>query len=145
MTPSAPGRDGADDGDDEDGSEVFYDTHEETTASTDGWDVELDVVLPPGDPPAAAVSAGLPPARGRLRVLEGATLLQGVAGVPIYVPVTQEPGPLTEDMINERMRLLEALGTTPDGAHARLKLQTASLMAGPSPRTRDADVHARAC
>ena len=135
--------DDADDADD-----VFFDTHESAASASgdlaaaaadaaattsDGWDVNLDLEI---DPPESASTTAAPPRplpttapRGIKSVLAGVMLRQHPS-VPVYVPVTQEPGPMTEDAMDERVRQLEALGETAEGAHARAKLQSASLLSG---------------
>ena len=47
---------------------------------------------------------------------------------PLCVPVTQDPGPMTEDMLLEQERVLSNLGTTEEAAKIRAKLQSASLL-----------------
>ena len=55
-------------------------------------------------------------------------LLLLATGEPLFVPKTQDPGPLTEDMILEQEALLARLGTTEEAAKIRAKLQSGSLL-----------------
>ena len=49
-------------------------------------------------------------------------------GEQLCVPVTQDPGPLTEDMMAEQEHVLSKLGTSEEAAHIRARLQAASLL-----------------
>jgi len=44
------------------------------------------------------------------------------------VPITQEPPPMTEDMLQEHAKILSELGTSPEAAALRAKMQSASLI-----------------
>jgi len=46
----------------------------------------------------------------------------------VFVPLTQELGFMTEDMLEAQQQQLEEMGTSAEGALARAKLQTASLL-----------------
>eukprot|EP01113_Clastostelium_recurvatum_P029559 TRINITY_DN3567_c0_g1_i3.p1 TRINITY_DN3567_c0_g1~~TRINITY_DN3567_c0_g1_i3.p1 ORF type:complete len:985 (-),score=236.22 TRINITY_DN3567_c0_g1_i3:17-2971(-) len=46
---------------------------------------------------------------------------------PLVVPETQDPGPLTEDMIAEQQEVLSKLGTNAEAAAIRARMQTVSL------------------
>eukprot|EP01133_Synstelium_polycarpum_P015010 gene15010-17751_t len=46
----------------------------------------------------------------------------------INVPVTQEFGPMTDDMVNEQLEELVKLGDSSEAAEIRLKMQTPSLL-----------------
>ncbi|XP_064646210.1 rab3 GTPase-activating protein catalytic subunit-like [Lineus longissimus] len=63
---------------------------------------------------------------GRLRQYEDVTLLN--LDEPLYIPITQDPSPLTEDMLEEQADILAKLGTTKEGAHLRARMQSASLL-----------------
>lgn len=63
---------------------------------------------------------------GRLEVLEDFKLLSGKAA--LYVPITQDPTPMTEDMLQEHADILFQLGTSTEGAALRAKMQCASLI-----------------
>ncbi|KAJ8320495.1 hypothetical protein KUTeg_002082 [Tegillarca granosa] len=47
---------------------------------------------------------------------------------PMYIPVTQEPAPMTEDMLDEHAEILAKLGTSSEGAQIRARMQSASLL-----------------
>ncbi|XP_033842507.1 rab3 GTPase-activating protein catalytic subunit [Periophthalmus magnuspinnatus] len=47
---------------------------------------------------------------------------------PLYIPVTQEPSPLTEDMLEQQSEVLSKLGTSAEGAHLRARMQSACLL-----------------
>ena len=51
-----------------------------------------------------------------------------VSGEPLYVPVTQEPAPMTEDMLQAHADILTQLGTSEEGARIRAQMQSASLL-----------------
>ncbi|GJJ73123.1 Rab3 GTPase-activating protein catalytic subunit [Entomortierella parvispora] len=63
---------------------------------------------------------------GTLKDLQGLSLLE--TGAQLVVPQLQEPGIMTEDMIQEQELLFEDLGSTPDGAKTRAQLQSAHLV-----------------
>ena len=158
LTPSAPAATDSGESD----SEQFFDTVESASSAdvlgasatemTDGWDITLNLEEendeseqgapiqpePPAEPPEVAESAPEPAvptvdtARGRGRVLPG-VFLQAAPTVPVYEPVTQEPTPMTEDVMEERVRLQELLGVSAEGAQALQKLQTATLLSGTVP------------
>lgn len=47
---------------------------------------------------------------------------------PLFVPITQEPPPMTEDMVQEHAKVLSELGTSSEAAKLRARMQSASLM-----------------
>ena len=55
-------------------------------------------------------------------------LLLIATGEKLFVPKTQDPGPLTEDMIIEQEKLMAKLGTSEEAAKIRAKLQSGSLL-----------------
>lgn len=63
---------------------------------------------------------------GRLRPLGNLTLLNSKD--PLYIPITQEPAPLTEDALAEQAEALVRLGTDKEGANLRARLQSACLI-----------------
>ncbi|KAL8183240.1 UNVERIFIED_CONTAM: Rab3 GTPase-activating protein catalytic subunit [Gekko kuhli] len=63
---------------------------------------------------------------GRLHQHGNLTLLH--PGEPLYVPVTQEPAPMTEDLLEEQSEVLAKLGTSAEGAHLRARMQSACLL-----------------
>lgn len=48
-------------------------------------------------------------------------------GQPMHVPITQDPGFMTEDMITQQADLFEKLGTSTNATQQRAKLQSAQL------------------
>ncbi|XP_022241871.1 rab3 GTPase-activating protein catalytic subunit-like isoform X2 [Limulus polyphemus] len=62
---------------------------------------------------------------GRLRQCGSLTLL--LLDEPLYIPVTQEPAPMTEDILEEHAEVLVQLGTNPEGAALRARMQSACL------------------
>lgn len=50
------------------------------------------------------------------------------SGEPLLVPFTQEPAPMTEDMLEEQAEILTQLGTSVEGARVRAQMQCASLL-----------------
>jgi hypothetical protein len=65
---------------------------------------------------------------GRLKPLGNLKLLNGKDLV--WIPETQEPVCMTEDMLNARQDELEKLGTTKEGSRTRAKLQCEHLLSG---------------
>ncbi|XP_004375144.1 rab3 GTPase-activating protein catalytic subunit isoform X1 [Trichechus manatus latirostris] len=63
---------------------------------------------------------------GRLLQHGKLTLLHN--GEPLYIPVTQEPAPMTEDLLEEQSEVLAKLGTSAEGAHLRARMQSACLL-----------------
>ncbi|XP_035231444.1 rab3 GTPase-activating protein catalytic subunit-like isoform X2 [Stegodyphus dumicola] len=63
---------------------------------------------------------------GRLRQLGDIKLLN--CDEPLYIPVTQEPAPVTEDLLEEQAEVLVQLGTHAEGAALRARMQSACLM-----------------
>eukprot|EP00731_Ephydatia_muelleri_P020222 Em0012g1047a len=55
-------------------------------------------------------------------------LLLLVTGEPLYIPVTQEHAPMTEDMMWEQQGVLAKLGTSEEAARVRAKMQSLSLV-----------------
>ncbi|KAI0217388.1 Rab3 GTPase-activating protein catalytic subunit [Lamellibrachia satsuma] len=64
---------------------------------------------------------------GRQRPYNDLYLLN-IPGEHLYVPVTQEPAPMTEDMLDEQAEVLAKLGTSSEGAHLRARMQSACLL-----------------
>uniref|UniRef100_A0A8C6MKA9 Rab3 GTPase-activating protein catalytic subunit n=1 Tax=Nothobranchius furzeri TaxID=105023 RepID=A0A8C6MKA9_NOTFU len=65
-------------------------------------------------------------AEGRLHPYNDLTLLNSME--PLYVPVTQEPAPMTEDQLEEQSEVLAKLGTSAEGSHLRARMQSACLV-----------------
>uniref|UniRef100_A0A3Q2EFP5 Rab3 GTPase-activating protein catalytic subunit n=1 Tax=Cyprinodon variegatus TaxID=28743 RepID=A0A3Q2EFP5_CYPVA len=65
-------------------------------------------------------------AEGRLHPYNNMTLL--ASAEPLYVPVTQEPAPMTEDQLEEQSEVLAKLGTSAEGTHLRARMQSACLL-----------------
>uniref|UniRef100_S4RHY6 Rab3 GTPase-activating protein catalytic subunit n=1 Tax=Petromyzon marinus TaxID=7757 RepID=S4RHY6_PETMA len=63
---------------------------------------------------------------GRLHQHGEITLIE--SGEPLYIPITQEPAPMTEDMLEEQTEVLAKLGTSAEGAHLRARMQSACLL-----------------
>ncbi|XP_071768528.1 rab3 GTPase-activating protein catalytic subunit [Centroberyx gerrardi] len=63
---------------------------------------------------------------GRLHPHGNMTLLNSTE--PLYIPVTQEPAPMTEDLLEEQSEVLAKLGTSAEGAHLRARMQSACLL-----------------
>ena len=47
---------------------------------------------------------------------------------PLFIPVTQEPSPMTEDMLEEQAEVLAKLGSTAEGSQLRARMQSACLL-----------------
>ncbi|XP_034564013.1 rab3 GTPase-activating protein catalytic subunit [Notolabrus celidotus] len=65
-------------------------------------------------------------AEGRLHPHNNMMLLN--CSEPLYVPVTQEPAPMTEDLLEEQSEVLAKLGTSAEGSHLRARMQSACLL-----------------
>uniref|UniRef100_A0A8C4HB70 Rab3 GTPase-activating protein catalytic subunit n=1 Tax=Dicentrarchus labrax TaxID=13489 RepID=A0A8C4HB70_DICLA len=65
-------------------------------------------------------------AEGRLHPYNNMTLLNSTE--PLYIPVTQEPAPMTEDLLEEQSEVLAKLGTSAEGTHLRARMQSACLL-----------------
>ncbi|XP_018417310.1 PREDICTED: rab3 GTPase-activating protein catalytic subunit isoform X2 [Nanorana parkeri] len=63
---------------------------------------------------------------GRLHQFGNMTLLS--TAEPLYIPITQEPAPMTEDLLEEQSEVLAKLGTSAEGAHIRARMQSACLL-----------------
>ncbi|RDD41035.1 Rab3 GTPase-activating protein catalytic subunit [Trichoplax sp. H2] len=47
---------------------------------------------------------------------------------PMNIPITQDPTPMTEDMLSEQAEILTKLGTSEEGIRIRARMQSASLL-----------------
>lgn len=63
---------------------------------------------------------------GRLKQLNNLTLMNSEAA--LFIPITQEPSPMTEDMLEEHAEILVRLGTNSEGAALRARMQSACLL-----------------
>ncbi|XP_033104847.1 rab3 GTPase-activating protein catalytic subunit-like isoform X2 [Anneissia japonica] len=63
---------------------------------------------------------------GRLRQCED-LLLQN-SDEALFIPITQDPAPMTEDMLEEHAEILAKLGTSSEGAELRARMQSACLL-----------------
>ncbi|KAG0298839.1 Rab3 GTPase-activating protein catalytic subunit [Linnemannia gamsii] len=63
---------------------------------------------------------------GGLKPLKNLKLLE--TGAPLMIPKLQEPGYMTEDMIQQQEELFETLGSSSDGAKMRAKMQSTQLI-----------------
>ncbi|XP_036400924.1 rab3 GTPase-activating protein catalytic subunit isoform X1 [Megalops cyprinoides] len=82
---------------------------------------ELKEAPPDGEKGAAKVKP-----EGRLHPHGQLTLLNSTE--PLYIPITQEPAPMTEDLLEEQSEVLAKLGTSAEGAHLRARMQSACLL-----------------
>ena len=48
----------------------------------------------------------------------------------LYIPICQDPTPLTEDMLAEQAEVMLQLGMDAEGAQLRAKMQSAALLSG---------------
>ncbi|KAL2915872.1 hypothetical protein HK105_204573 [Polyrhizophydium stewartii] len=82
--------------------------------------------LPVAQEPSQGEVLGLDEQAGHLRQLEGLFLV--ATGAPMWLPQTQESGYMTEDMVREQEAVLESLGTGPEAAKLRARMQCAQLI-----------------
>ena len=55
------------------------------------------------------------------------TLLGSDGATPLNIPVTQEEGPMTEDMVERKQALMTEMGTSEEAVQARVQMQSMSL------------------
>ncbi|CAO3655512.1 unnamed protein product [Mucor fragilis] len=96
---------------DEDGEEVMVPNMPITVE-----ELEADEVNAVKDPEAIE---GESKVHGTLKLLK--------TGQPMHIPITQDPGFMTEDMITQQADLFEKLGTSTNATQQRAKLQSAQL------------------
>ncbi|KAL8588274.1 hypothetical protein ACOMHN_008577 [Nucella lapillus] len=65
-------------------------------------------------------------AEGRLAPMKNLRSLS--TNEPLFIPVTQEPSPMTEDMLEEQAEVLARLGSTAQGSQLRARMQSACLL-----------------
>ncbi|XP_061548192.1 rab3 GTPase-activating protein catalytic subunit isoform X2 [Phycodurus eques] len=65
-------------------------------------------------------------AEGRMHPYNNMTLLN--SSELLFIPVTQEPAPMTEDLLEEQSEILAKLGTSAEGAQLRARMQSACLL-----------------
>ncbi|KAH9514641.1 Rab3 GTPase-activating protein catalytic subunit [Bulinus truncatus] len=63
---------------------------------------------------------------GRMVPLKNVFLLN--SSEQLYIPITQEPSPMTEDMLEEQAEVLAKLGTSAEGSQIRARMQSACLV-----------------
>nr|XP_061799403.1 rab3 GTPase-activating protein catalytic subunit-like [Nerophis lumbriciformis] len=63
---------------------------------------------------------------GRMHPYNNMTLLN--SSELLFIPVTQEPAPMTEDLLEEQSEILAKLGTSAEGAQLRARMQSACLL-----------------
>eukprot|EP01027_Heterolobosea_sp_BB2_P001646 GEZU01002465.1.p1 GENE.GEZU01002465.1~~GEZU01002465.1.p1 ORF type:complete len:269 (-),score=93.88 GEZU01002465.1:31-837(-) len=64
---------------------------------------------------------------GALKPLEGVYLLK-MKDTPLYIPITQEHPPMTEDMIMQQQEVFSKLGTSEEATRIRARMQSASML-----------------
>uniref|UniRef100_F6XUI4 Rab3 GTPase-activating protein catalytic subunit n=1 Tax=Ciona intestinalis TaxID=7719 RepID=F6XUI4_CIOIN len=67
------------------------------------------------------------PPEGRLKQCGSLHLLLNISS-PLYIPITQDHAPLTEDQLEEQANLFSKLGDTKEGSKVRARMQSASLL-----------------
>ena len=75
---------------------------------------------------ASFKDASLARPEGRLAPMKNARSLG--TGEALFIPVTQEPSPMTEDMLEEQAEVLAKLGSTAEGSQLRARMQSACLL-----------------
>ncbi|XP_061697814.1 rab3 GTPase-activating protein catalytic subunit isoform X1 [Syngnathoides biaculeatus] len=65
-------------------------------------------------------------AEGRMHPYNNMTLLN--SSELLFIPVTQEPAPMTEDLLEEQSEIFTKLGTSAEGAQLRAQMQSACLL-----------------
>ncbi|XP_075465641.1 rab3 GTPase-activating protein catalytic subunit isoform X2 [Ascaphus truei] len=105
-----------------DSEEEFFECHSDSDELKESGQESVGEALPKQDTKEAPL---LKP-EGRLHQSGNLTLLH--VGEPLYIPVTQEPAPMTEDLLEEQSEVLAKLGTSAEGAHLRARMQSACLL-----------------
>nr|XP_049583642.1 rab3 GTPase-activating protein catalytic subunit isoform X6 [Syngnathus scovelli] len=86
---------------------------------SDQWDTESPCIRREKDGNNAR-------AEGRMHPCHNMTLLN--SSDLLFIPVTQEPAPMTEDLLEEQSEILAKLGTSAEGAQLRARMQSACLL-----------------
>ncbi|KAF9111068.1 Rab3 GTPase-activating protein catalytic subunit [Mortierella sp. AM989] len=143
------------DSDDDEGEDIFYDSAETSEIISDpremlrkahsmsesfvalkyasSVDSQSGVLIDDFDQSTSVNANGPDPrevadetkSEGGLMPLKDLKLLR--TGAPLLVPKLQEPGYMTEDMIQQQEELFETLGSSSDGAKMRAKMQSTQL------------------
>ncbi|KAM3862415.1 rab3 GTPase-activating protein catalytic subunit isoform 2-T2 [Diretmus argenteus] len=87
---------------------------------------EMKEAMPAGGEKGGAKDISKVKPDGRLHTHGNMILLNSTE--PLYIPVTQEPAPMTEDLLEEQSEVLAKLGTSAEGAHLRARMQSACLL-----------------
>jgi Rab3 GTPase-activating protein catalytic subunit len=66
--------------------------------------------------------------RGHKDILPNAHLLHN--GEPVWIPITQDHGYMTDDMLREQAETLESLGNSKEGTELRAQMQSRFLVSG---------------
>ena len=103
-----------DDGDENEDEEQFFDCDDDDVTSTEQSGTSK-----------SGTKNAVP--EGRLKKFDNLTLLNK-PNESIYVPLTQESTPMTEDMLEQHASVLVNLGSSDDAALLRAKIQSASLL-----------------
>ncbi|XP_014777563.1 rab3 GTPase-activating protein catalytic subunit [Octopus bimaculoides] len=119
--------------------EEFFDCDEHQKEASKSEDVEMEDESESGFPADAAGGKSKGNGKdlggesyvstepeGRLRVFGNAKLLN--INEQLYIPVTQEPAPMTEDMLEEHAEVLARLGSSAEGSQLRARMQSACLL-----------------
>ncbi|CAG7837110.1 unnamed protein product [Allacma fusca] len=86
------------------------------------FDCDDNISLPPSADSVPRMNKPV----GRLRKCGRLRLLK--TGEPMYIPITQDPAPLTEDVVEEQAKILVELGNDAEGSELRAKMMSASLL-----------------
>lgn len=106
-------------------------SYEPVIRPTDDWNKKLPLCSISTSNDSKSLSKELedPQAfKGRSHIFEGMKLLK--TGEPLWVPQTQAPGLMTEDMFQEVQYQFEKLGTSSEAAQIRAQMQSAQLKSG---------------
>lgn len=115
-------------GSSESDEDIFYECPDDVAAEGDRGEFgDNTAIVGNGSKECATSSTGEQEAgrEGVLRRCGDMTLLG--SSEPLYIPVTQEPAPMTEDMLEQHAEALVKLGSNPEGAVLRARMQSACL------------------
>ncbi|KAL1434307.1 hypothetical protein MTO96_011935 [Rhipicephalus appendiculatus] len=115
-------------GSSESDEDIFYECPDDIAAEGDkGESGDNTAIVGNGSKESATSGTGEQEVvrEGVLRRCGDMTLLG--SSEPLYIPVTQEPAPMTEDMLEQHAEALVKLGSNPEGAVLRARMQSACL------------------
>lgn len=112
-------------GDDEDGEDEFFDAEDDFDSEKAKSENESFTNSSRSKENDQTLTSIQP--EGRLHQLNDLTLLAHPNEL-LFVPICQDPTPMTDDMLQEQSEVMAKLGTSDEGSALRMKMQLPSLM-----------------